>query len=285
MENDFLSSFEAPEGSSEIPEAEQVSAPEETNTAPAAETADTDSPAETSADTVEKTEVETGTKEDPKPDEKGSRMVPYAAVRDARKKNRELAEQLAYLKGQLEAKAPPARGEGEPTTPADFYADPEAWTKAEAARIAAEAGRAAVESYRQEQWAARAERKTKEAEKKYGKEEFDAVQAEFRAMVATTPGLREKAIEADDIAEFAYGQVMFHRAMEEAGGSLEALTEKIRNDIQAEASGTPKETKSQPPKKGLPKSLANAQGSGNSRTGVATIEPDNLITNIFGGSP
>lgn len=93
------------------------------------------------------------------------------------------------------------------------------------------------------------------ARSRYG--DYDAKEAVFVELVEKNPYLAAQLQQAADPAEFAYKTAEYHLALQEAGGSIDALKRRIAEELQA-SSREKHESKAAL----LPKTLSGATGTG-----------------------
>lgn len=95
--------------------------------------------------------------------------------------------------------------------------------------------------------------------------DYDEMEGVFASLVEQNPYLVAQLQQAQDPAEFAYRTAKFHREMEQSGGSIEALRERIAAEIRAEQA-----TAFQGRAQSLPKTLSGATGTGRTSAQVFT---------------
>lgn len=95
--------------------------------------------------------------------------------------------------------------------------------------------------------------------------DYDEMEGVFASLAEQNPYLVAQLQQAQDPAEFAYKTAKFHREMEAAGGSIDALRERIAAEVRAE-----QQAKFQATAQSLPKTLAGAVGQGRSSANVYT---------------
>ncbi len=87
--------------------------------------------------------------------------------------------------------------------------------------------------------------------------DYDEKEQVFLQLAQSNPHLVAELRQAQDPAEFAYKAAEYHLAVQEAGGSLDALKERLRRELAAE-----RESGFQTKAAALPKTLAGASGTG-----------------------
>ncbi len=178
----------------------------------------------------------------------------YKALREERDKRQAIEREFQALKEQFAAIQNP------PAPPPSIWEDEQGWQQDFGNQVVSNAV---------QQASFNAKLDMSEMMVRQANPDFEDVKAEFLALAATNPTLREQALTDPHPWNKAYQIAKNHRAMQELGATdMDTLKAKLREELMAEM-GTPA------PRQGLPPTLTGERNVG-TRTGPAWSGPKSL---------